>query len=251
MIKSALILAAIGFPLQIWLIGALGKRRLFRVFPFFSAYAFSAVVIGIIKLAVVHNYAVYFWVFWCAEILYAVLALCALYEAFQKLFDPFLRIYSRFRLIFPVAVALCACLPVSHALKEPLNSPRSFVDFMLSLEFGMGILQCGLFGVFLAVKQILKLQGRTYSWGIVEGFAATALGGLTYGARSGLGNAFLFVAKYAAPMGYILAVLLWLDTFTRGQQDAIWQLGTTPEQLITEVNNYTTSLRQFLERKRT
>lgn len=250
MVKSTIILGSVGLLLEIWLLVAMRKRGIFRAFPFFSTYIFSSAVISGLKLAVVHDYITYFWTYWCAEILYVVLALLSLHEAFKKLFEPFIRSYSWFRLVFPVSVVVFATIPLFHALKEPLKNPWALVDFMLSVELGMGLLQCGLFAVFLLIKQVFRLRGRIYAWGIVEGFAATSLAGLTYGMRSEFGKAFFFVAKYAAPVGYILALVLWLDTFTRRERDIKWPFAIAPEQLRAEVNAYTMSLKKFLERRR-
>ena len=248
--KSAIILAAIGLLLEIWLLSAMRRRRLIRAFPFFSTYILASVAIEILRVAVLRDYPTYFKVFWSTEILYAVLALLALYEAFQRLFAPFLKIYSWTRFLFPGAAIILAAIPLLHSAAHPPKEASPLIAVVLSFELGVNLLQCGLFAIFLLIKQIFSISGRTYSWGIVEGFAATALAGIAYAARSEFGTRFEFLAKYGTSVAYILALLLWLDTFTRVHRDSSWVLETTPEQVMAEIRSYTQSLRRLLERKR-
>lgn len=248
--KSAFILAGIGLLLEFWLLSAMWKRRLVRAFPFFSVFIFSAVVTEIIRAAVAHDYVMYFKVFWGSEVLSAALALLALREAFQRLFEPFLHIYSWSRFLFPVAVIILAGIPLIHGSLHPPREASSLIAAILSFELGVSLLQCGLFVFFLLIKQIFRISWRTYSWGIVEGFAPTAIAGIAYAARSEFGTRFEFLAKYGTSVAYILALLLWLDTFTRASQDSSWRQQITPDQLMTEIRSYSQSLRRLLEKKR-
>ena len=248
--KSDLILPVISLLLGIWLLAAMRKRRLLQAFTFFSVYILSAVVIEVVKLAVIHDYVTYFKVFWSAEVLYAVLALLALHEAFHRLFEAFLRVYSWSRFLFPAALIVLAGIPLVHSYLHPPREAGPLIAAILSFELGVNLLQCGLFVFFLLIKQIFRISGRTYSWGIVEGFAATAIAGIAYAARSEFGTRFEFLAKYGTSVAYILALLLWLDTFTRASQDSSWRQQITPEQLMSEIRSYSQSLRRLLEKKR-
>lgn len=250
MVKSTIILVAISLLLQIWLLAAMRKRHLLRAFPFFTTYVFSAVMIEIARVALIYDYPTFFKVFWGSEVLYAILALLVLYEAFQRLFEPFLHIYSWSGFLFPVAVIVLAGIPLVHSYMHPPREASPLIAAILSLELGVNLLQCGLFVFFLLIKQIFRISGRTYSWGIVEGFAATAIAGIAYAARSEFGTRFEFVAKYGTSVAYILALLLWLETFTRASQDSSWRQQITPEQLMTEIRSYSQSLRRLLEKKR-
>lgn len=247
---SAVIFLAIGLLLEVWLLLVIWKRRLFGAFPFFSIYILATVLIEVIKLAVVNDYLAYFKVFWSGEVLYAVLALLALHEAFNRLFEPFLRIYSWFRFVFPTTVLVFSGIPVLYALARPPREASPAISLILSFALGVNILQCGLFLVFLVIKQILSISTRTHAWGIVEGFAATALAGLTYAARSEFGTKLTFLVKYGPPVAYIFALLLWLDTFIRVERNATWNLAITPAQLAAEVAAYTRSIKRLLERRR-
>ena len=58
------------------------KRRLYREFPFFFAYISAVIVVSGIRFWAIHDYSIYFKVFWSSEALYTVMALLALHEAF-------------------------------------------------------------------------------------------------------------------------------------------------------------------------
>lgn len=247
---SAIILVAIGLLLEAWLLLVIWRRRLLRAFPFFSVYILAALALAFTKLAVIHDYPTYFKVFWSGEVLYAALALLALHEAFKRLFEPFLRIYSWFRFVFPVGVIVFAGIPLLYTLLRPPHEVSPVTSLILSFELGVNLLQCGLFIVFLAIKQVLNISTRTYSWGIVEGFAATALAGLMYAARSEFGTKLDFLVKYGPPVAYIVALLLWLETFIRVERDSRWMLAINPEELAAEVAAYTRTLKRLLERRR-
>lgn len=248
--KSVIVFAGVGLLLQICLLLVIWRRRYLRAFPFFSIYILSAVSIEVIKITVIHSYSAYFKVFWSGEALYAILTLLALHEAFRRLFEPFLGTYRWFRYAFPLAMIVFAGIPVLYALARPPQEAAPVTSLILSFELGVNILQCGLFVVFLAIKQILNISGRTRSWGIVEGFATTALAGLMYAARSEFGTRFDFLVKYGPPVAYIVALLLWLDTFLRVERDSTWSLPITPAELAAEITAYTRSLRRLLERRR-
>ena len=249
--KSAVFLVITALLLGFWLLVILWKRRVFRIFPFFFTYVFSSVLIGVIKLVFLADYTIYFRLFWSAEILYAILAVLALHEAFRELFGAFFRIYSWFWLLFPATVVIVSAFSVIHALRHPPVEASPLISIILSLEVGVNILQCGLFLIFLGVRRILKMRGRVYSWGIVEGFAAIALAGITYALRSEFGTRYSFLAKYGTSVAYIFAVTLWLDTFIRApKSEAKWALGITPKQLSEELRTYTRFLRYLLDRRK-
>jgi hypothetical protein len=249
--KTAVFLLVGALLLGVWLLVILSRRRIFRIFPFFFAYVVSSVIIEIVKLAVIADYPIYFRVFWSAEILYAILTLLALREAFRHLFGAFFRIYSWFWLVFPIATAVTAAVPVLHALAHPPIQASPVISLILSVEMGVYVLQSGLFMIFLMIRRLLKMRHRTYSWGIVEGFAAIALAGLTYAARSEFGTKFGFLAEYGTSVAYILAVGLWLDTFIRAPKwEGQWASGITPRQLSEELRMYTRFLKRPLDRRK-
>ena len=244
------VFAIVGLLLQVSLLCVIWRRRLFCAFPFFAVYILSAVIIEVLKFGFIRDYPAYFKVFWGGEIVYAVLSLLALREVFNRLFEPFFRIYRWFRYLFPLAVLICAGIPVLYAIGRPPREATPVISFILSLELGVNLLQSGLFLIFLAIKHLLNVSSRTYSWGIVEGFAATALAGLMYAARSEFGTTFDFLVKYGPPVAYIVALILWLDTFFRVKRDSQWGLPVSPAQLAAEVAEYTKVLRRLLERRR-
>src|SRR6266700_490357 len=86
--------------LQAWLIVLLLRRRANERFPWFFAYTIFSVVVGIGKFLARGNDWQYFYVYWLAEALYAVLGFLAIYEAFRWVFRSFY-VLSWFKYLLP------------------------------------------------------------------------------------------------------------------------------------------------------
>jgi len=72
------------------------------------------------------------------------------------------------------------------------------------------------------------------------GFTISAVGAwLAYDVRSEYGIRFITFAKYAGPVTYLAAVLVWLAAFRRPQAaPKQWLLGVTPEQMLMQAKQY-------------
>jgi hypothetical protein len=128
---------------------------------------------------------------------------------------------------------------------------------LVRLVFAVGVtakyVEAGLFVVFVVLVALLNVTWRTYAFGIVNGFAVSALGGwLSYGVTSEFGTNFATLAKYSHPVAYILAVVIWLITFIRPESPAAmehWTLAITPEELAAEIKQNTALLWRFIRKR--
>src|ERR1700686_3693463 len=126
----------VALALKIALTSVLVKRKLYQEFPFFFVYIVSSIVGSIVKLCVVHNYQLYFIVFWSKEALDAILILLALHEIFYWAFFPFFHIYRWFWALFPATVVLVASFGIWQTLKYPAIQASSLIRIILSLQIG-------------------------------------------------------------------------------------------------------------------
>jgi hypothetical protein len=70
-------------------------------------------------------------------------------------------------------------------------------------------------------------------------------------ARSVFGTKLNVVWSYAHSVAYILAVILWLNTFLRPPEpEPQWRLKITPEQLLDEMRQYSKILGKLRGRRR-
>lgn len=245
----ALQLAALA--LTVWLTALFIRRKLYREFPFFFLYLIASVLIPVVRLAVRNDYLTFFEVVWSTETIYIMLALLALREVFRKVFAAF---YERrwFWLFFPVIVIAISVLAVIYRLGSPPAQANQVMSFIISMGMAVNLVQALLFILFFLLVWLNGIHWREYPFGIVMGFAAIAI--VTFAAiwaRSEFGTRFNVVSSYAPAVAYILAMILWLNTFLRPPEpEPQWKLKITPEQLLEEIRQYSKILGKLRGRDR-
>jgi hypothetical protein len=249
--KGDILLTLVGPVLGVCLATLLVRRRLHREFPFFFLYISSSIFIGVIRVCVSGNYQLFFIVTWGTEALYIILALLALHEVFRKVFAAF---YERrwFWLFFPSVVIAISVLAVIYRLGSPPAQANEVISLIISLGMAVNLVQALLFVLFFALVWFNGIGTREYPFGIVMGFAAIAI--VTFAAdwaRSEFGTRLNIVSSYAPAVAYILAVILWLNTFLRPPEpEPQWRLKITPEQLLDEMRQYSKILGKLRGRRR-
>ena len=235
------ILVLIGPLLSVWLLEILVRRKLYREFPFFCAYISAVIVVSGIRFWAIHDYSIYFKVFWFSEALYAVMALLALHEVFYTVFNEFYEIWPWFWLVFPAAVGLFAWLKISDGIHHPPAQAAPIVALVLSAASTVNWVQAALFGLMCFLVWLVG-DWEYYPVGIVTGFATLAVGSwAAYASVSGFGTKLKVVGKYGPPLAYFIAVLIWLRTFLpppRPDKWEAWSKTITPQQISAEVQEY-------------
>lgn len=225
------------------------RRKIYREYPFFFAYLISSICIGILRVSVGHIYRTYFVVFWATSGIYAVLALFVLYEVFNWFFFHLYRYWSWFWVLFPTSAVAVIGGSIWYSLVHPPFQASSVISFVLVFGIAVNFVQLGLFVLFFLLVRIFKLSPWEYAFGIVVGFAAAAAGALLgYLLRSEFGTKFEPFARYAAPVSYIVAVMLWLAVFSAPERELQLPPGITRERLLEEVRRYNGYLDRFLEK---
>ncbi len=233
------------------LAAVLARRKIHREFPFFFIYVSSSIVIGLLRLYVSSNYRLFFLVVWITEAIYIVLALLSLNEVFRKVFAAF---YEKrwFWLFFPVVVIAISALAVIYRLGSPPAQANQVMSFIISMGMAVNLAQALLFILFFVLVWFNGIGWREYPFGIVMGFAAIAIGGFIGNwSRSEFGTGSMPLFSYAPSVAYILAVILWLETFLRPPEpEPQWKLKITPEQLLDELREFSRIFGKFRGRGR-
>ncbi len=247
MIKTDSIIGLLALVLVSMLAVLLIRRKVYREFPFFFGYVLSSILIMALKLSLIGgDYVLFFKVYWGTEAFYAVATLLVLHEAFRWVFLEFYEL-RWFWLLFPGVVVLISTFAVVHALRNPPAQAPQIIGVILSLGSAVNYVSVGLFGLFFLLVLLFGLRWRSYPFGIVLGFAASAFGSwFAYGVRSEFGTKFNFLFKYAVPVAYLCGVALWLGTFARPPDPEPthgWLAVKTPQELLEEVREYVKVLR--------
>lgn len=235
------IIGLVGPIASFWLLAILVKRKLYREFPFFFSYIGAVIAVTAIRLWVMPEYKTFFRVYWFSEIVYAMLALLALHEAFRCIFEEFYEIWGWFWLVFPTAVGVSAFVTIMASLGRAPAQVPPMVAFVRLADATVNWVQAALFGLICVLVWLVGTW-EFYPVGIVTGFAALALGSwAALTSFSGFGTKFNAVGKYGPPLAYCIAVFVWLRTFIpppRQEDWEAWSKTMTPEQMMAEVKGY-------------
>ena len=205
-----------GLPiaLQSVLLFLLVRKRVTSKFPWFVTYTAYSVAATIARLATLQNSKVYFYLYWGGEIVYAVLALMALFEVFHSMFRNYLRFWW-FKPLFPLAVLITIAISVLHitATRNPAQDPP-MTAAALAITFGVRLIQGGCFVCLWLLVGLTGLRWRQPALGIVTGFGLYASYVLVASLlRSEIGTKLDGLIIWGIPMAYIFTLGLWLWFF--------------------------------------
>ena len=202
----------IGSGLLLVLAGTMLRRNLQRAYPFFFSYIVFIFLRTIVLLPVSGNAYIYFYSFWITEIFSAFLAIFALHDAFYDVFFGFYAFWW-FKLIFPTAVVAISFFSVAWAARHPIPKVLVWMHLVFAIDNAVGYLKAGVFLVFILLIVFLRVRWRRYPYTIALGFAINSLGMLTSYAVFSKAAGYSLVARYAQPLSYIVATIVWVWSF--------------------------------------
>lgn len=209
-----------GLPivLQSLLLFFLVRKRIGRSYPWFFTYTAFSVGATITRLATFQNPSIYYYVYWGGEIVYAILALLALFEIFYLMFRYYLRIWW-FRPLFPLAVLVTIGVAVLHttASQNPAQD-RPMTVAALAITFGVRLVQGACFVGMWVLVWLTGVHWRQPALGIGTGFGLYASYVLVASLlRSEFGTRLNDLIVSGLPVAYIFTLLVWLWFFASPQ----------------------------------
>jgi hypothetical protein len=227
------------------------RRRLYRDFPWFFIYLASSIIMTVVRLAFRGDYVTVYKIFWATEAIYAILALAALNEVFRRVFRAFY-LFWWFWPVFPATVVALVLLTLRSATRVPAEVPQ-IIKWVLAIGVTAKYVEAGLFVLFVVLALLLNVTWRTHAFGVVQGFAISALGAwFAYAVSSEFGIKVTSLAIYSPPVAYIVAVVIWLITFARPEAPTAierWVLAITPDELLAEIKQNTTVLWRLIRKR--
>jgi hypothetical protein len=195
-------------------------RRLYRVFPFFLAYTVFAVAAESYKFMLVPNQMStrkYFYVYWGAEAIYALLGFLAIHEVFRRVFESFNGL-PWFKFLLPTVGLFMLGIAVLIPLVHPAVQTPPLLETIFSLQIAVRCLQLGIFFLIFLLAQVFNLDYRQYAFGIAVGFGIASIGILSATLlRTGSGLKFIMFYEYFPIVTYCIAVTVWLASFVRSE----------------------------------
>jgi uncharacterized membrane protein (DUF441 family) len=238
------VLGLIAPVLQTCLVVLLLRRRASRAFPFFFAYTVFAVGAEVCKFALAlhqHNTLQYFYLYWGAEAVYAVLGFLAIHEVFRHVFENFDRL-PWFKYLLPVVGVIMLGIALLIPIVHPAVDTEPLLESIYSLQISVRCLQLGIFFLIFLLARIFDLDYRQYAFGIAVGFGIAAAG-ILLGTlvRTGLGLKFIMFFQYFPSVAYCIAATVWLASFIRAEPEDPFRNFRhlfTPELFLEQLQRY-------------
>ena len=195
------------------------RRKLYRQFPIFFIYVACVPAAAALRLSVMNKPVTYFAVYWITEAVYGVLGLLAIREVFNPAWH--LIATTRFqwlRFVPSVVVMLIASIALWQAAYHPPgNSPLARLSAgTFAFELGVRWSQVAVFFVSLTLSRLRWISLSLHEFSILAGFGLASVVTLTADlVRSMLGSSFEQIFRYAPPVAFIGATIIWLAAFCR------------------------------------
>jgi hypothetical protein len=199
--------------MQVGLIAAICRRKLWRTYPMFSAYLASEVMLFVVLFLNQKDYDAYFYLYWLGAGISAVLGFKVIHEVFTDVLRPFHALRDFSSMLVRWAGALAMLIAVLAAIGGTGSGFTKVTAGLLSLERSVRVMQCGLILFLLMFSRYLGISRRHRSFGIALGFGIFAAVELAvFGLRvSGTLNS--TTLSLASMTSYDIAVMVWLGYF--------------------------------------
>lgn len=230
-------------PLLALVATAMTRRRLHRQFPGFFAYCVFSAARTPILFVIFHRTTLYFYCYYAAETVSAVLGLAAIYEVFLHVFQGYDANHRLPQSLFRWVGAVLVVAAVAAAMAAPGSDANRLVAASLVVTRSVRLVQCGLLLFLFFIYLHLGLSWRRYVFGMALGFAlfsAVEMAAVAVRAEAGLiSQEAISLVKMAS---YNCAVLVWV-TYLLAPQPAE---ETAPAAV--ELRNWNQALLQLLRR---
>jgi hypothetical protein len=192
------------------------RKGLTRSYPRFSAYLIFSICSTIARLLVRNHYALFFYLFWTTEAVYAVLSVLVIVEIFHRVFRD---LYENraFRLVLGclgvIILAVILGLPTTHHVDA---APVTAV--ILTINLVLRLVQVSTLVLFLSFVVLLDLRRRRRDLAIILGYGLFAVVYLiALALRSQLGKNYDWSVTLGHPIAYDCATGIWLFAFSSSQ----------------------------------
>jgi hypothetical protein len=244
---------SLGAPtaLQAWLAFLLARKSVYKRFAWFFTYTAFSLIAGIVKFLVHGNRWRYFYVYWSAEALYAILGFLAIYEAFRSVFGSFYVLWW-FKYLLPAAgIIMLAIAIVKGVLFPPAQAPPVLATILIS-ELAVRCFQGGIFALFVALVWFSSMPAWNRAFGIALGFSVSSLGILlTILIRSEFGIKVNPLITLGPAVAYMMAEAIWLIFFLKPEPpDPFAGIASslTPVHVISVLEEYSRQIKDWFKR---
>lgn len=223
-----------------WLLIILHRRGVRKQVSWFVCYVLWEVFAGAIELAVLLvGRQLYGPLYWWMETVEIALIVAAVRESFLRIFGAFT---SRpgFRWSVWGVIGAVVIYSAWKAVYAPPVAGNKVGVFEVGAEF---LFRWAIFGIALltaVMGAVFRRPLEIREEAVVTGFGAASLGFLIYVVSFSLfGTKHIFLARFAPPVGYFVAVFWWIWVFLRPTKErGLKELGVGPDEVSSELRRY-------------
>ncbi len=199
------------FALEFLVLGCVWRWRTWRTFPVYSSYIVFVLFRGALLFSTFSHPKVYFLGYWLSAPVEILLTILAVMESFWRVFRSF-RLLRWFRLVLPTAI--CMALGYSawagYHFPPVETSPVGAALIHTSVASHYVVLSIAI--LFLSLATLLHVPWRIHEHRFVLGFGVASLAFVFGGwVRAVFGSQASVVSAQAPPVGYLIALLIWLS----------------------------------------
>jgi hypothetical protein len=208
--------------LQSVVVAAMIRRKLYKTFTFFFAYAVAQILIFAVLYPIYKPEfrVLFFNVYWITTALSVVLGFKVIHEVFIDIFRPYHTLRDMGSVLFKWAGLVMLLVAGVTAASNPITLSGPLVQAILTLQRSVRVIQFGLVLFLLFFSKYLGISWRQRSFGVALGFGGFAFAELALIAlRSGmyLSEPLMNVVNMSAYNGAIVtwAVYMWMKSTSR------------------------------------
>lgn len=237
---------SVTFLLEVFILVHLFKGRLRRRFFWFFLYIAYEILESALRFAVAGNAGLYLRVFWVTEVFDVLFMMLAVRESFLNAF----KIYTRLKWFMWViwgSIALGAMYALLEAVVFPPVEARRSTVIIIDLEVAVTITILFVCGLHIFFYKVFDMKGNDWELGVIYGFTAYVwLASSDFLLRSMYGAKFPLLTEWLAPLGYILAEIIWIWQLTRPEPPVSKRPRKPTLDDLLLMNQYMKALERFL-----
>jgi hypothetical protein len=197
--------------LELAVVAAMWRRKVYRSFPVFFTYlGFQILIFALLfPLSRFGPYAVYFYLFWACSAINLVLGFMIIHEIFLDVFRNYHTLKDLGSVMFKWAALVMLLVAFVVAASNSGHDQEPIMEAITTVQRCVRVAQCGLVLFLIVFSRYLGVSWRQQSFGIalgVGGFATVELGTLALYAGGPMSQVSVTAINLVA---YNLAIVVW------------------------------------------
>jgi len=197
--------------LEVAIVAFLLRWRVWNSFPAYFGYVVFVLLKAVVLFATLPHPQTYFLAYWLTAPVEILLTILATLESFWRQLRSF-RLLRWFRYALPAAISTALAYAAWQGYRFPpvQATPAQAAIINATVAAHYVILAVAL--LFFVLVAFLHVSWRIHEHRFVLGFAVASLAASFGGSiRAVFGSHFEFVSREAQPLGYLVALFIWLS----------------------------------------